>query len=84
MLRKQCVIEGLEAALERTVHANRKKHLLGSGCEARPTMLACSKPPSSHAEWSYRLLGAQLVELEMVESIPGKQCDGLKIASNSG
>ena len=41
---KRCVMEGLEAALERKVQVNRKKRLLDGDCEARLTMLACSKP----------------------------------------
>ena len=31
-------------------------------------MLAC-KPPPGHARWSLKLLGEQLVELEIVDSI---------------
>ena len=68
-VRKRCVMEGLEAALERKVQVNRKKRLLDGEGEAKLTMLACSKPPPGHAKWSLRLLGAQLVELEIVEGI---------------
>lgn len=68
-VRRQCVMEGLEAALERRVQANRKKRVLDGGGEGRLTMLACSDPPPGHARWTLKLLGERLVELEAVESI---------------
>ena len=68
-VRKRCVMEGLEASLERKVQVNRKKRLLDGEGEAKLTMLACSEPPPGHAKWSLRLLGARLVELEVVEGI---------------
>ncbi len=68
-VRRQCVTEGLEAALERKVQVNRRKRLPGGGDEAKLTMPACSKPPPGHARWNLRLLGDRLVELEVVDSI---------------
>ena len=68
-VRKRCVMDGLEAALDRKVQVNRKKRLLDGEGEAKLTMLACSEPPPGHARWSLRLLGAHLVELEIVEGI---------------
>ena len=68
-VRKQCVMEGLEAALERKVHVSRKRRLLDGEGEATLAMLACSAPPEGYAQWSLRLLGEKLVELEVVESI---------------
>ena len=68
-VRRQFVMEGLEAALERKVQANRKPRLLDGGGEAKLTMLACSEPPPGQARWTLRLLGERLVELEVVESI---------------
>ena len=68
-VRRQCVMEGVEAALERKVQVNRKKRLLDGEGEAKLVMLACSEPPEGHARWSLRLLGDRLVELEVVESI---------------
>ena len=62
-------MEGLEAALERKVQLNRKKRLLDGEGEAKLTMLACSEPPPGHARWSLKLLGAHLVELDIVEGI---------------
>ena len=68
-VRKQCVMEGLEAALERKVQVNRKKRLLDGAGEAILTMLARSMPPPGHAIWSLGLLGERLVELEIIDVI---------------
>ncbi len=68
-LRRQCTMEGLEAALERKVQMSRKPRLLDGKAEAKLTMLACSKPPEGHARWNLRLLGDRLVELEIVDGI---------------
>lgn len=37
--------------------------------EARLIAIACSEPPSGHDHWTLRLLAAELVALEMVDSI---------------
>jgi len=37
--------------------------------EARLTALACSKPPEGRERWTLRLLAAELVSLELVDSI---------------
>ena len=68
-VRKQCVMEGLEAALDRKVQVNRKKRLLDGAGEATLTMLACSTPPPGYAKWSLKLLGERLVALEIVDGI---------------
>ncbi|MDE0520644.1 MAG: IS630 family transposase [Boseongicola sp.] len=68
-VRRQCVMEGLDAALERKEQLNRKPRLLDGEGEAKLTMLACSEPPPGQARWTLRLLGDRLVELEVVESI---------------
>ena len=68
-VRKQCVLDGLEAALERKAQANRKKRLLDGEGEAKLVMLACSAPPPGQARWTLRLLGERLVELEIVDAI---------------
>ena len=68
-VRRQCVMEGLDAALERKAQANRKKRLLDGAGEAKLAMLACSAPPAGHARWTLKLLGDRLVELEVVDGI---------------
>lgn len=68
-VRRRCVEEGLEAALERRVQKNRKKRLLDGAGEAKLVMLACSEPPEGCARWTLNLLGERLVELEVVDGI---------------
>ena len=68
-IRRRCVEEGLEAALERKEQLNRKKRVLDGTGEARLVTLACSRPPEGYAKWTLRLLGDRLVELEIVDSI---------------
>ena len=85
-VRKQCVMDGLEAALERKVQVNRKKRLLDGKGEAQLTMLACSEPPEGYACWGLRLLGDKLVELAIVDSISTETVRKVlkKTASNPG
>ena len=68
-VRKQCVMEGLEAALDRKVQVNRKKRLLDGAGEATLTMLVCSTPLPGYASWSLKLLSERLVALEIVDGI---------------
>ena len=68
LVRRQCAMEGLEAALERRVRANRKKRVPDGGGEAKLTMPACPTPPG-HAQWTLKPPGERLAELEAVESI---------------
>ena len=68
-VRKRCVEEGLEAAVERRKQVNRKPRKLDGAGEAKLVALACSAPPGGHARWTLRLLGDKLVELEVVDSI---------------
>ena len=68
-VRKQCVLEGVEAALERRVQVNRRQRLLDGEGEARLTMLACSQPPEGQAQWTLQLLADRLVAPGVVETI---------------
>ena len=68
-VRRQCVVEGVDAALSRKEQVNRKKRILDGKGEAELVRLACSKPPSGRSEWTLQLLGDRLVELEIVDSI---------------
>jgi len=68
-VRKQCVMEGVEAALQRKEQKNRKKRLLDGEGEATLTMLACSAAPEGRAAWTLSLLGEKLVALNIVETI---------------
>jgi len=68
-VRRRCVMEGLDAALERRVHSNRKKPRLDGKGQATPGMPGCPEPPAGHARWTLKLLADRLVELETVDGI---------------
>jgi len=68
-VRQQCVLEGIEATVERKVQENRKPRTLDGESEDKLVMLACSKPPEGHAQWSLKLLSDKLVEREIVDTI---------------
>ncbi len=69
-VRRRCVLEGLEAALERKEQARprRERKLDGEG-EARLIALACSAPPEGRDRWTLQLLAEGLVRLKVVDSI---------------
>jgi hypothetical protein len=68
-IRRQCVEQGLAAALERKrpdrVYARK---LDGIG-EAHLIAVACSDPPTGRERWTLRLLADALVRLEVVETV---------------
>jgi Homeodomain-like domain len=68
-VRAEFARHGLQRALcgRRPVFPPRRK--LSDVQEAEVLVLAQSDPPPGQARWSLRLLGARLVELEIVESI---------------
>jgi len=91
-VRRRCVLEGLEAALERNKQARprRERKLDGEG-EARLIALACSEPPEGRDRWTLQLLADQLVRLEVVNSISAqtvrrtlKKTNSNPTASNAG
>jgi transposase len=67
-LRKRCVEEGLEAALNDKPRPGRERKLDGKQ-EAFLVALACSPPPEGHAQWSLQLLAEQMVALEVVAAL---------------
>ncbi len=69
-VRCRCVLEGLEAALERKKQARppREYKLDGEG-EARLIAVACSEPPQGRDRWTLELLANELVRLKVVDSI---------------
>ena len=68
-VRQRCVMEGVEAAVERRERANRKPRKLDGEAEAKVLARACSKPPEGHARWTLRMLQSKIVELEIVDSV---------------
>lgn len=69
-LRERCCEVGPLQALERAkqVRPSRTPKVTGE-VEARLTALACSEAPDGCKRWTLNLLGARLVELELVDSI---------------
>jgi transposase len=67
-LRKRCVEEGLEAALNDKPRPGRERKLDGKQ-EAFLVALACSPPPEGHAKWSMQLLADEMVALDMVAAL---------------
>lgn len=67
--RKAYATDGLDAALyPQTPDREYPRKLDGAG-EARLVALTCGTPPEGHARWNLRLLGSELVRLEVVDSI---------------
>lgn len=69
-IRKRCVLEGLEAALERKKQAvPSRQRVLDGRAEAKLVQLACSEPPPGRNRWTIVLLAEKLVELEIVDAV---------------
>lgn len=67
-IRKQCVIEGVNAAVKTRKYPPRKRKLDGEA-EARMVQLACSEPPTGMRRWTLSLLTQRTVELQVVDQI---------------
>ena len=68
-VRKRCVLEGLQAALERRKRNRDRSSVLDGEGEARLVAIACSEPPPGRARWTLRLLRDELQRLQVVQSI---------------
>ena len=68
-VRRQCVEQGLEAALERKRPDRVYARKLDGAGEAHAIALACSAPPAGRERWTLRLLADELVRLEVVKAI---------------
>ena len=68
-IRKRCVEEGVESALNRKKQLRRRQKRLDGEGEARLIAMACGEPPEGRASWTLKLLADQLVECEIVETI---------------
>lgn len=71
--RKQAVERGPLSLLERMAQDRSKHRKLDGVGEARLVQVACSMPPEGRSRWSLRMLAAELVALEVVDSI-GHEC----------
>ena len=68
-VRRQCVAEGVDAALAHKAPDRAYVRKLDGAQEAHLIALACSEPPAGQQRWTLRLLAQQLVALEVVESV---------------
>ena len=69
------VLEGMEAALQRKP----RPFKLDGVTQAELVRLACSTPPPGRARWTLKLLAAELVALEVVDTIvPETVCRALQ------
>ena len=68
-VRRRCVEEGIESALNRKKQLRRRQKRLDGQGEARLIAMACGEPPDGRARWTLKLLADQLVECEIVETI---------------
>ena len=68
-VRRRCVEEGIESALNRRKQLRRRQKRLDGEGEARLIAMACGEPPEGRASWTLKLLADQLVECEIVETI---------------
>ncbi len=68
-IRKRCVLEGLEAALERRKRSRDRSSVLDGEGEAQLIAIACSEPPAGRARWTLRLLSDELQRRKVVQSI---------------
>ncbi len=69
-IRKRCVTEGLEAAVNRKKQAHPSRpRLLDGRQEAKLVAVCCSAPPEGRSRWTLQLLADQMVALEVVDSI---------------
>ena len=68
-VRRRCVEEGIESALNRKKQLRRRQKTLDGEGEARLIAMACGEPPQGRAGWTLKLLADQLVECEIVETI---------------
>ena len=66
-VRRCCVEEGIEAALNRKRQLRRRQKKLDGAGEAHLT-----EPPEGRVRWTLKLLADRLVECEIVESISGE------------
>ena len=68
-VRRRCVEEGPEAALERRQQVNRRRKKVDGKAEAHLIALACSQLPEGRVSWTLQLMADQMVQREIVESI---------------
>jgi transposase len=82
-VRKRCVLEGLDAAIQRKKQCRpSRRRVLDGEKEARLVALCCSKVPAGRGRWTLRMLADELVELNIVETISHETVRGVLKKTN--
>lgn len=68
-IRKKCVLEGFQTALEHKKPTTPPASLLDGKQEAKVIATRLGPPPKGYGKWTLRLLARKVVELAIVESI---------------
>ncbi len=68
-IRKKCVLEGFQAALEHQKPSTPPATRLDGEQEAKLIAARLGPPPKGYANWTLRLLARQAVALEIIETI---------------
>lgn len=68
-IRKECVENGIESALNRKPHSEKKPRKIQGTEEAHLIALCCSSPPEGRCKWTLKLLADKLISLEIVDSV---------------
>lgn len=68
-VRERCVLEGIEAALNRREQSNRRKKIIDGSQEARLIAIACSEIPTGKNKWTLQMLADKMVELNYVKQV---------------
>ncbi len=68
-LRRRCVLEGLETALERRKRSRERSRVLDGEGEAQLLAMVCGEPPEGRARWTLHLLCDELRNRKVVESV---------------
>jgi len=82
-VRKRCVLEGLDAAIQRKKQCRpSRQRVLDGEKEARLVALCCSKVPAGRGRWTLRMLAGELVELNIVDTISHETVRGVLKKTN--
>ena len=68
-VRKKCVTEGFDTALEHKKPLRPSQILLDGEQEAQVIATRLGSPPKGYSKWTLRLLARKVVELEIVDSV---------------
>ncbi len=68
-VRKKCVLEGFDAALQHKPPPDPPTRLLDGEQEAKIIATRLGPPPKGYCKWTLRLLARKVVELEIVDSV---------------